>query len=102
MDFRCGTRMSFRQVRKPHIKNRVVTTDSAARWLVEEVGVKVPGDNVVPLGISGIGLHFLGCAGTERNRTGHPSSASIIPSPTSRGPGFLQKIIDYLQYKIVI
>jgi hypothetical protein len=25
MDFRWGTRISFRQVRKPHIKNKLVT-----------------------------------------------------------------------------
>src|SRR5262245_16481663 len=28
MDLRCGTRMSLRQVRKPHMKKRVVTTAS--------------------------------------------------------------------------
>ena len=29
MDFRCGIRMSFRLVRKPHMKNSVVAIDMA-------------------------------------------------------------------------
>src|SRR5713101_6457943 len=33
MDFRCGTSTSFRTVTKPHMKNSVVTTDSATLLL---------------------------------------------------------------------
>ena len=51
--------MSFKQVRNPHMKNRVVTTDRAARWVVAGVDVNDCGGRFV-LGRDGIGLHCLG------------------------------------------
>lgn len=73
--------MSFKQVRNPHMKNRVVTTDSAARWVVAGADVNDCGGRFV-LGRDGIGLHCLGYERAAQHSRATSSCGQIIPSKT--------------------
>src|SRR5882762_3449255 len=52
MDLRWGTRTSFRTVMKPHMKNSVVTTVRATRWVAELSVATGPAELTLGIAIS--------------------------------------------------
>jgi hypothetical protein len=52
MDFKCGTRTSFKTVMKPHIKNKVVTTVNATLFDVAGAVVTLGADVELTFGIA--------------------------------------------------
>ena len=52
MDFRCGTKTSFKTVMKPHIKNKVVTTVNATLFDVAGAVVVFGADAELTLGMA--------------------------------------------------